>query len=116
MAHLKLARFYSQLNRNVDQYNILRECVVKFPTRGEHIVELAKYHLERNDLFAAAHYLFSACNMSKPTTSEMYIDHYYTWVPWRLLYEWCRQIGWELGLKETKMVIEKAFPEIVGEL
>ncbi len=116
MAHIRISRALHVLNRHDEQYEILKSMVTKFPYNNEHLIHLGAYHLMRNEAFEAANYIFVAANMIKPNTLEMKYDHYYTWVPWFLVYQFAQLINWKEGKEKVKKIFESNFPDQLHKL
>lgn len=116
MAHIRLSKAFHMLNRVDEEYVVLTRMINKFPHHNEHLIHLGIHHLMKNEPFEAANYLFTAANIQKPSTYEMKYDHYYTWVPWFLIYKFTELIKWEEGKEKVKKIFNENFPEQLHKL
>ena len=116
MAYLRMSKAFHMLNRIDEEYDILKEMIIKFPKNNEHLIHLGVYHLMKNEPFEAANYIFVAANMDKPNTFEMKYDHYYTWVPWFLIYQFAELIHWEEGKEKVRKIFKANFSEQLYKL
>ena len=111
MAYIRKSRALHMLGRTDEEYKELKEMIKMFPHRNEHLINLTAYHLMRNEPFEAANYAFTAANIIKPQTAEMGYDHYYTWVPWYMIYNFAKLIRWREGMSKVRSLFEAQWPE-----